>query len=233
MVLAETGVQSACSKRLSALMLAVQRLHKSTLRVKWFAVMTGLLDEKNYHPQGADFFLYVLGRLISPESISRCMSPPEPHFMPLSDVIPIMRSVFPSASQTQELVDLLNDLQSPMISSGQTDSGRLVEVDGVLDCCMSVWFEGQSIESEVLRNIFRSFDDNGDGIITYDDFVCLTQKVDPQATTGQLMRMYKMCGIHNEKGEQVMTADDFVDVIRSHRFHSGILPLFDPDSIPH
>ena len=79
---------------------------------------------------------------------------------------------------------------------------------------MTTWFAVQDREREELVQLFHDSDENGDGVLSLDEFSAMVRSAEPGSDDRTIMRMFRMCGDENEDGEILMEPGDFVSVMR-------------------
>lgn len=118
---------------------------------------------------------------------------------------------------------------SPSLPSSPSQPGRGAQEAGVnttpgsdvhigledlLGIVMSAWFAVQDREREELVQLFHDSDENGDGVLSLDEFSAMVRSADPSNDDRTIMRMFRMCGEENEDGEILMDPLEFVSVMR-------------------
>lgn len=93
-----------------------------------------------------------------------------------------------------------------------------IALEAVINVVMKAWHAFELSEYDTLCEIFKSGDINGDGILDMDEWEVLVLVVDPQADPRTVRRMFKMTGEENEDGEHIITPNEFVEVMRAHRY---------------
>ena len=89
-----------------------------------------------------------------------------------------------------------------------------VDVDNVIDAIMSQWFAAHRDQEDELQKLFKSADDNGDGVLSMQEFSSLVQRIDTACNARTVRRMFRACGDENMNGDIPMKPHDFARIIR-------------------
>ncbi|CAK9015173.1 Calmodulin [Durusdinium trenchii] len=93
----------------------------------------------------------------------------------------------------------------------------------VLDVVMDEWYCFEQAEVDTLVELFIQSDTNGDGVLSFDEFLAMVLIVDPYCDSRTVRRMFKMTGEENDEGEHIISPEEFVDVMRAHKYSGPAL----------
>lgn len=61
-----------------------------------------------------------------------------------------------------------------------------------------------------MKDIFKQFDDNGDGVLVLDEFEALLKSLDPSLKKKQVLNMFRETLDANDRNDDALDADAFV-----------------------
>ncbi|OQR90965.1 hypothetical protein ACHHYP_05114 [Achlya hypogyna] len=232
----ELGLKSASQKRIASLVAGVKKLEKECSRARWFGVLLGASPEM-YNAQAIDVYLHALQLLIAaPDIENRMGDSSQPCWVSLHLAKNLPSEVFKSYAPPEFLADLqqrIAALPSTCERKASTKSTKhldprhvQVNLDDVMDCVMTVWYEYQirpvlwltlriSVDDN-LTVLFAQADEDGNGVLTYQEFETMIKKIDQSCDDRTIMRIFNMCGEENEQGEHEIKPADFATVMRTY-----------------
>lgn len=73
--------------------------------------------------------------------------------------------------------------------------------------------------------IFKNGDENGDGVLSLEEFTAMVKEIDPTSPQRTIIRMFNECGSENEQGDTIILPQRFVQVMKSQKYGSFISGL--------
>ncbi|EQC37047.1 hypothetical protein SDRG_05276 [Saprolegnia diclina VS20] len=233
----ELGLKSASQKRIGSLVAGVKKIEKDSSRAKWFGILLGATPEL-YNAQAIDVYLQALTLLMpTPEIETRLGDGSKPTYVPLYIAKDLAHAIFPPYTPVVFLADLEARIVAlPSIcerpAKKRTSKALVLDphhvflsFDDVLDCVMTVWYDYQAHVDESLTLLFAQADEDGNGVLAYQEFGAMIKKFDPTCDDRTIMRIFNMCGEENDQGEHEIKPGDFATVMRTY-------PTRPPPDIP-
>ncbi|OQS06797.1 hypothetical protein THRCLA_01184 [Thraustotheca clavata] len=229
----ELGLKSTSQKRIASLVAGVKKFEKECTRVKWFGVLLGATPEL-YNAQAIDVFLRALQLLLPTVDMERRLADAsQVCWIPQHN----MEHVATQAFDIYTPPDVFSQLQQRLLtlpSVCERRNKRLSKVtagddlhhvyynlDDIMDCVMSVWYEYQTRVNDELTVLFAQADGDGNGVLTYREFETMIKKIDPTCDDRTIMRIFNMCGEENDQGEHEIKPGDFATVMRTYHASSS------------
>ncbi|CAK4277323.1 unnamed protein product [Aphanomyces euteiches] len=202
----ELGLKSTAQKRIASLVAGLKKMDKDNTRAHWFGILLGATAEL-FNAQAIDVFLHALSFLIPPGEVeARLGDGSQPCLVPLTLAKELAMHVYDSSVSMDMRITLQKRIMAlPSIvnvaNSDATDVQLLINVDLVMDCVMSLWYEIRSSIDNEMTKLFAGADEDGNGVLTYQEFETMIKKVDANCDDRTIMRIFNMCGEENDQGE--------------------------------
>ena len=244
--LQETGLRSTAIKSLSGFIAGIKKFQDHHARIAAVGRLMGVLETSEpYYLQACDMYLQALQVMVPLDYLLPALTPrppPEPvetetdelsteliippvsvpfHNLPLV-LERILDTDTPQYRKTQcidriraqsvEIHDFVQD-DEEMTMNDPID----VDLDLALSCIMESWIAHQRHIDHELFTLFEQADDNGDGVLTLSEFSALVHTLDPQCGARKILRMFKLCGEENSKGEHEIKKSEFAIVMRIYK----------------
>ncbi|KDO31524.1 hypothetical protein SPRG_03452 [Saprolegnia parasitica CBS 223.65] len=175
----ELGLKSASQKRIGSLVAGVKKIEKDSSRAKWFGILLGATPEL-YNAQAIDVYLHTLTLLMpTPEIETRMGDGSKPTYVPLHAAKDLARKIFPPHTP----VAFIGDLNARVVAlpsicerpvKKRNSKPRVLDphhvilnLDDVMDCVMSVWYDYQAHVDRNLTLLFTQADEDGNGVLAY------------------------------------------------------------------
>ena len=88
----------------------------------------------------------------------------------------------------------------------------VASVDSVLDVLVKTLMLRRQQVEENLKRLFTAGDDNGDGVLSYDEFLNIIQAKRPGISERRVLRMFKMALIEGADNSESISRETFVKV---------------------
>ena len=92
-----------------------------------------------------------------------------------------------------------------------SDDTRMVDVDYVLLCCHDEFLSMEHACVEAVLNLYEEVDDNGDGVLQFDEFSNLLSRIDQTLDSEQIAEMYYEC----VGDDDVIDRDELLQIVVS------------------
>lgn len=176
--------------------------------------------------QICDFYLYIIQQLLPTELIEIRLSYDGNIELKIDDVIKVINDTF-SAFDYMDYDDV-KTVKSHLCSMAITEPNgkyKNVFLDDVIDAVMKTWLSIQTKEDASLLEIFKNGDDNGDGVLSLEEFTSMVKEIDTNTPERTIVRMFNQCGSENEQGEMIILPQRFVQVMKSQKYGSFMSSL--------
>jgi len=102
----------------------------------------------------------------------------------------------------------------------------VVDIDTILDVAIGILINRRAQVGDTLRRLFTEGDDNGDGVLSYDEFKAIIRRASPPGDDGRPVSDRKVLRIFRDalercKGSLSLSRETFVGVCMDH----GVMPL--------
>ena len=140
-------------------------------------------------------------RCIGSDGIVRAL-PPGSH----GDVRVVMREAMMATSSSRKKGEKGGE-------KGRGNKSTIVaSVDTVLDVLVKTLMLRRQQVEENLKRLFTAGDDNGDGVLSYDEFLNIIQAKRPGISERRVLRMFKMALIEGADNSESISRETFVKV---------------------
>ncbi|ETV96634.1 hypothetical protein, variant [Aphanomyces invadans] len=232
----EFGLKSTAQKRIASLVAGLKKIDKDNSRARWFSVLLGATAEL-YNAQAIDVYLQALQLMVPPGDVeARLGDGSTPCLIPLHTAKDLALHAYDSSISMdvrlqlqKRIVGLPTEAHvtadgSPVAASPPSalDEGlqMFVNLDDVMDCVMSMWYEYQTNIDKEMTKLFAEADEDGNGVLTYQEFESMIKKVDADCDDRTIMRIFNMCGEENDQGEHEIKPSDFATVMRAYHVNN-------------
>ena len=148
-------------------------------------------------------------RCIGSDGIVRSL-PPGSH----GDVRVVMRdAMMATANSKKKVASGRGDDDGDGNGRGKGNRSTIVaSVDSVLDVLVKTLMLRRQQVEENLKRLFTAGDDNGDGVLSYDEFLNIIQAKRPGISERRVLRMFKMALLEGADNSESISRETFVNV---------------------
>ena len=163
------------------------------------------LGDRVLGAQSTETFLDCWSKLHAYSDISFAESECEKVHLPCDAVERAINVVLSSRVRREVLQTCLQHLQQNVVeldvkerralfsgrSSGYTQNSKFYMLDSVIGHLMNALLEEDHAEKELLSNLFTVADDNGDGVLTFEEFSNMVRRIDSTHSSQEILHLFK------------------------------------------
>eukprot|EP00948_MAST-09A_sp_MAST-9A-sp1_P003011 g3011.t1 len=140
------------------------------------------------------------------------------------DIRVVMRQAMIASPEEQaKYLEELNDG-----ASGKAKAGTIVtSVDAVLSVLVETLLIRRNQVEENLKRLFSAGDENGDGVLSFDEFLNIIKARFPQTSKRRALRMFRDALTRGEDNSSAISRESFVETCRD----NGLAQLVDTDAL--
>ena len=117
--------------------------------------------------------------------------------------------------------------EKPEEEKKEEDCQVVVDMYSLLELLMEILTLRESHMEDQLKRFFIEGDDNGDGVLSFDEFDTLLTRIAPQFSSRRILRMFREALTGGEEGGFAIEKSTFADVCRNH----GMVKLIDTETL--
>jgi hypothetical protein len=225
------GLKSLADKQLGKMVAAVHKFSEQgspdyDARVRVFGALSGILKPSAYNSARVNFILDILRMLFVSNLIDESLNHADcaVSYEQLEVAIECIHEIYQSAVPEGLLQDL-KAIGEP-VDVGEAEPILELQIDPLMDICLKYWEVSMSAGNELLVKTFQHFDEDGDGMLSIEEFANIVAQVDddfnqPHRSRKQVMKMYQAAIDESQQGEDQITITGFT-IVAAH-FNLGVL----------
>lgn len=94
-----------------------------------------------------------------------------------------------------------------------------VSVDRILEVGLETWENDQRENHQKFEGVFVAADTNGDGVLSFKEFVSLVANIDPTISRARLRKLFKEVTAHCSAHDDRIMPSHFANVLRANGIH--------------